>query len=119
MKAPATWIADLAGLPAGTSAQDIARHIAGVGFEVASIEGDTIDFEITANRPDCLSVRGLAKEAATAFAVQGPGSRVRVPGSGVGGPPNLTQPHPTSPNLTCAWPLTRPCADAFPSPLQT
>jgi len=97
VKAPATWIADLAGLPAGTSAQDIARHIAGVGFEVASIEGDTIDFEITANRPDCLSVRGLAKEAATAFAVQGPGSRVRVPGSGVGGP---TQPHPTSPNLS-------------------
>ena len=30
--------------------------------------GDTvIDFEITANRPDCLSVLGLAREVATAF----------------------------------------------------
>ena len=28
-----------------------------------------IDFEITANRPDCLSVAGLAREAATAFRV--------------------------------------------------
>src|SRR5512141_1360681 len=42
------------------------------GFEVASIEalegGDAvIDFEITANRPDCLSVLGLAREVATAF----------------------------------------------------
>ena len=28
-----------------------------------------IDFEITANRPDCLSVAGLAREVATAFDV--------------------------------------------------
>lgn len=79
MKAPASWIRDLAGLPASTSAHDIAHHIAGVGFEVASIESDTIDFEITANRPDCLSVRGLAREAATAFAVRSPQSAVRSP----------------------------------------
>ena len=44
------------------------------GFEVASIEtavsdgGDAvIDFEVTANRPDCLSVLGLAREVATAY----------------------------------------------------
>src|SRR2546425_1871111 len=42
------------------------------GFEVASVEslggGDAvIDFEITANRPDCLSVIGLAREVATAY----------------------------------------------------
>jgi len=47
----------------------IAARLAGCGFEVASIEGDVIDFEITANRPDCLSVLGLAREAATAFDV--------------------------------------------------
>src|SRR5436190_853310 len=41
--------------------------MASCGFEVAGIEGDVIDFEITANRPDCLSIRGLAREAATAF----------------------------------------------------
>src|SRR6185503_14861755 len=53
-----------------------ADHIAGTlglrGFEVASVEtldgGDAvIDFEITANRPDCLSVIGLAREVATAY----------------------------------------------------
>lgn len=76
MKAPATWIADLAGLPKGTSAEDIAHRIAAVGFEVASIDGDTIDFEITANRPDCLSVRGLAREAATAFGLPSRSSEV-------------------------------------------
>ena len=42
------------------------------GFEVASIEpldrGDAvIDFEVTANRPDALSVLGLAREVATAY----------------------------------------------------
>ena len=50
------------------------------GFEVAAVElrgsrsrdraldGDAvIDFEITANRPDCLSVVGLAREVATAY----------------------------------------------------
>jgi phenylalanyl-tRNA synthetase beta chain len=31
------------------------------------VDGDTIDFEITANRPDCLSVYGLAREASAAF----------------------------------------------------
>ncbi len=72
MKAPASWIADLAGLPASTSATDIAHRISGGGFEVASIDGESIDFEITANRPDCLSVMGLAREAATAFSVQVP-----------------------------------------------
>jgi len=54
------------------SAEQIAETLAIRGFEVASIErlggGDAvIDFEITANRPDCLSVVGLAREVATAF----------------------------------------------------
>jgi phenylalanyl-tRNA synthetase beta chain len=44
------------------------------GFEVASVErlddGDgVIDFEVTANRPDCLSVIGFAREIATACGV--------------------------------------------------
>jgi len=52
--------------------EEIAETIGLRGFEVASIEplggGDAvIDFEITANRPDCLSVLGLAREVATAF----------------------------------------------------
>src|SRR5581483_3271455 len=54
------------------SADDIAARLGLRGFELASIEtmadGDTvIDFEITANRGDCLSVVGLAREIATAY----------------------------------------------------
>jgi phenylalanyl-tRNA synthetase beta subunit len=29
-----------------------------------------IDFEVTANRPDCLSVAGMAREIATAYGLQ-------------------------------------------------
>jgi phenylalanyl-tRNA synthetase beta chain len=67
VKAPVTWLREFADLPASATVEEIARRIAGVGFEVASIDGDVIDFEVTANRPDCLSIRGLAREAATAF----------------------------------------------------
>jgi len=45
----------------------VAERLGSCGFEVASVDGDTIDFEITANRPDCLSVYGLAREASAAF----------------------------------------------------
>ena len=53
-------------------APELASRLSACGFEVASVEqaagGDAvIDFEITANRPDCLSVVGLAREAATAY----------------------------------------------------
>src|SRR5437899_9374204 len=53
-------------------ADELAASLALRGFEVASIEpmgvGDAvIDFEVTANRPDCLSVLGLAREIATAY----------------------------------------------------
>ena len=76
MKAPLSWLTDHVTLPAGTTAEAVAHAIASVGFEVASIENDVIDFEITANRPDCLSIRGLAREAATKFrSAKVPGGR--------------------------------------------
>ena len=69
------------------SPQEIAETLALRGFEVASIEpapdrraaamaavgrrrqptDAVIDFEVTANRPDCLSVLGFAREIATAY----------------------------------------------------
>jgi phenylalanyl-tRNA synthetase beta subunit len=58
--------------PAGADVNDVATRLANVGFEVAEIVSSPepeIDFEITANRPDCLSVIGLAREASVAFAV--------------------------------------------------
>ncbi|HXI27562.1 MAG TPA: phenylalanine--tRNA ligase subunit beta [Vicinamibacterales bacterium] len=70
MRLVLSWLREFVDIAA--SAEEIAGTIGLRGFEVASIEslpdGDAvIDFEITANRPDCLSVIGLAREVATAF----------------------------------------------------
>lgn len=89
MKAPVSWLREFADLPASAAVEEIGARIASVGFEVAGIEGDVIDFEVTANRPDCLSIRGLAREAATAYSVSG--SRVQGPGSRVQGLPAVAR----------------------------
>ena len=65
MKLPLSWLREFVAVPA--DARAVASRLASVGFEVAGIEHEVIDLEITANRPDCLSVYGLAREAATAF----------------------------------------------------
>ena len=57
------------------TAEDIARTMSVRGFAVEGIEpagnGDAvIDFEVTANRPDCMSVAGMAREVATAYGLQ-------------------------------------------------
>src|SRR5437899_10842905 len=70
MRLVLSWLKEFVDVSA--SAEEIAEKIGLRGFEVASIEslggGDAvIDFEITANRPDCLSVMGLAREVATAY----------------------------------------------------
>jgi phenylalanyl-tRNA synthetase beta chain len=60
---------ELVAVSAGVDA--VATTLGLRGFEVASVEQDppVIDFEITANRPDCLSIIGLAREAAAAYAL--------------------------------------------------
>src|SRR6185295_9278600 len=70
MRLVLSWLREFVDAP--ESAEEIAEKLGLRGFEVASIEaldgGDAvIDFEITANRPDCLSVIGLAREVATAY----------------------------------------------------
>lgn len=65
MKLPVDWLREFVSVPADAAA--IAARLGSCGFAVESIDGDVIDFEITANRPDCLSVYGLAREAAVAF----------------------------------------------------
>jgi phenylalanyl-tRNA synthetase beta chain len=70
MKLLVSWVrefVDVSGSP-----DEIADTMGLRGFEVASIErlaqGDAvIDFEVTANRPDCLSVIGFARELAAAY----------------------------------------------------
>src|SRR5206468_8626417 len=77
-----SWLRDFVDVSA--SAEEIAAKLALRGLEVASIEpapspmpaapwqsragpDAVIDFEITANRPDCLSVLGLAREIAATY----------------------------------------------------
>jgi phenylalanyl-tRNA synthetase beta chain len=59
------WLSELVAVPGDV--ENVAEQIALRGFEVAAVEQapmPVIDFEITANRPDCLSHVGLAREAA-------------------------------------------------------
>ncbi len=99
MKALVSWLRELVDVPVppATLAHDL--HMA--GFEVASVEpvappaeglastdaeDAVIDFEITSNRPDCLSVIGLAREVATRYA-----TTLRTPPT-----QSLGEPSPTS-----------------------
>jgi phenylalanyl-tRNA synthetase beta chain len=62
------WLRELVAVPDGIDA--LAATLGLRGFEVASVEHsphEVIDFEITANRPDCLSTIGLAREASAAY----------------------------------------------------
>jgi phenylalanyl-tRNA synthetase beta chain len=68
-----SWLRDFVNVP-GT-AEEIARTMSVRGFAVESIDtlpdGDAVlDFEILANRPDCMSVVGMAREVATAYGLE-------------------------------------------------
>ena len=73
MKVLVSWLREFVDVP-GTP-QSIAATMSVRGFAVEGIEpiGDNdavLDFEITANRPDCMSVAGIAREVATAYGLQ-------------------------------------------------
>jgi phenylalanyl-tRNA synthetase beta chain len=65
-----SWLREFAAVPADPGV--VAARLAACGFAVDGLEGETIDFEITANRPDAMSVVGLAREARTAFRLAPP-----------------------------------------------
>src|SRR6266545_4944794 len=99
MRLVLSWLHDFVDVDA--SADDIADTLGLRGFEVAAVEmlddGDAvIDFEITANRPDCLSVIGLAREVATAFdramtVPSGePGAKIPLAGLSIGSSDRIT-----------------------------
>src|SRR5690606_33448831 len=74
-----SWLREYVDVP--VSIDRLAKDLTMRGFEVASIEpvpgrddDAVIDFEITANRPDCLSVIGMAREAAVRY-----GTPLRLP----------------------------------------
>ena len=75
------WLREIVPVPDGV--EIVAREISLRGFELAAVEQGrepVIDFEITANRPDCLSHVGIAREASAIWGVamkSGSGTRDR------------------------------------------
>ncbi|CAN5409042.1 phenylalanine--tRNA ligase subunit beta [soil metagenome] len=83
MKLVYPWLRDFVRVT--EDVETVARELGLRGFEVASVEQGAhpvIDFEITANRPDCLSHLGLAREAAAIWGLplQMPGMAMPAPG---------------------------------------
>ncbi|MGH9308520.1 MAG: phenylalanine--tRNA ligase subunit beta, partial [Vicinamibacterales bacterium] len=82
MKIVHAWLADLADVPSDIDA--VATAIGLRGFEVAGVETSphgVIDFEITANRPDCLNHLGIAREASVIWnrPLKAPAARAAEP----------------------------------------
>ena len=69
-----SWLSELVDIP--SDVERVANDISLRGFEVAEVEPrrGVIDFEVTANRPDCLNHVGVAREAAVIWS-----TRVRMP----------------------------------------
>jgi phenylalanyl-tRNA synthetase beta chain len=59
------WLRELVNVP--DDAETVASELALRGFEVAEVADGVIDFEITANRPDCLNHLGIAREASVVW----------------------------------------------------
>ncbi len=80
-----SWLRELVDVPVGVD--ELADRLTRCGFEVGAVEpwpadprdpgggpDAVLDLEITTNRPDCLSVLGIAREVATAY-----GTELRMP----------------------------------------
>ena len=69
MKVLLSWIREF--VEVQESAEDIGRlmSVRGLALEGLEPHGDdaVLDFDVTANRPDCLSIRGIAREIAAAY----------------------------------------------------
>ena len=91
MKVLLSWLREFVAVH--DSAEALARTMSVRGFAVEGIEpyGDddaVLDFEVTANRPDCMSMIGMAREVAVAY-----GLPLLPPGTPTDGP---RQPSPTT-----------------------
>jgi phenylalanyl-tRNA synthetase beta chain len=69
VKVPFSWLREFVDVPG--NAVDVARTMSVRGFAVEGIErvdNDLVlDFEVTANRPDCMCMLGIAREVATEY----------------------------------------------------
>jgi phenylalanyl-tRNA synthetase beta chain len=115
------WLRELVAVPGDPDS--VAREMGLRGFEVAGVElgrHPVIDFEITANRPDCLKHIGHAREAAAIWSLPlqlpdlasrtDPGSRTPDPGSRT---PDPGTPRSLDVDLDAADLCPRYCARVF------
>ncbi|MDA8105438.1 MAG: hypothetical protein M0Z71_08650, partial [Nitrospiraceae bacterium] len=82
MKVSFEWLKEF--VDVRVSPTEVADRLTMAGLEIEGMEpaGDDIVFEVnvTPNRPDCLSILGVAREVAAAF-----GMPLKVPDSGIQG----------------------------------
>ena len=69
MKVPLSWIREFVDVTASAEEIGTLMGVRGLALEGLDAHGDDVvmDFDVTANRPDCMSVVGIAREIATAY----------------------------------------------------
>ncbi|MEP6783418.1 MAG: phenylalanine--tRNA ligase subunit beta [Acidobacteriota bacterium] len=69
MKVPLSWIREFVDVRASAEEIGTLMGVRGLALEGLEQHGDDVvmDFDVTANRPDCMSVIGIAREIATAY----------------------------------------------------
>ncbi len=69
MKVSLSWLRDFVDVPGTAEEIGTKMSVRGLALEGIEPHGDdeVLDFDVAANRPDCLSVRGIAREIATAY----------------------------------------------------
>jgi phenylalanyl-tRNA synthetase beta chain len=69
MKVPLSWIREFVDVKAAAEEIGALMGLRGLPLESLDAHGNDVvlDFEVTANRPDCMSVIGIAREIATAY----------------------------------------------------
>ena len=74
MKVPLSWIREFVDVKASAEEIGTLMGVRGLALEGLEAHGDDVvlDFDVTANRPDCLSVIGIAREIATAYGLPAP-----------------------------------------------
>src|SRR5262245_28713296 len=71
MKVSLSWLRDFVDVPGTAEEIGAKMSLRGLALEGIETHGDdhTLDFDVAANRPDCLSIRGIARPIATPYAL--------------------------------------------------
>jgi phenylalanyl-tRNA synthetase beta chain len=78
MKVPLSWIREFVDVTAAAEEIGTLMGVRGLALEGLETHGDDVvmDFDVTANRPDCMSVIGIAREIAAAYQLPLGGTKV-------------------------------------------